>query len=146
MNQKTDIILVEDDDSDAELTIQSLKRNNLLHELIRFKNGEETLEYIFATGKYSKRNINDIPKVILLDLKIPRIGGLEVLRRIKSDARTQIIPVVVLTSSKEDEHMIEGYKWNVNSYIIKPVGFENFSNIVSSVASYWLSPKQPSAK
>lgn len=142
MNQKTDIILVEDDLSDAGLTIRALSKNNILNGFIHFQNGEEALEYIFATGKYSGRNVNELPKVILLDLKMPKVGGLEVLKRIKSDERTRVIPVVLLTSSREDKDIKEGYNLGANSYIVKPVEFENFVKAVSDVGLYWLLANQ----
>lgn len=143
MNEKSEIVLVEDNESDAELTIRALKKNNIVNKLIHLHDGEEALEYVFATGKYSERNINDLPKVILLDLKMPKVGGLEVLKKIKSDDRTKIIPVIILTSSKEDKDIIEGYKLGVNSYIVKPVGFENFAKAISEIGLYWLLLNQP---
>lgn len=143
MNEKKEIVLVEDSESDAELTIRALKKNNITNKLIHLQDGEEALEYFFATGKYSERNINDLPKVILLDLKMPKVGGLEVLKKIKSDDRLKIIPVIVLTSSKEDKDIIEGYKLGVNSYIVKPVGFENFVKAVSEIGLYWSLLNQP---
>lgn len=143
MSKENEIVLVEDNESDAELTIRALKKNNILNKLIHLNDGEEALEYVFATGKYSERNINDLPKVILLDLKMPKVGGLEVLKKIKSDDRLKIIPVIVLTSSKEDKDIIEGYKLGVNSYIVKPVGFENFVKAVSEIGLYWLLLNQP---
>lgn len=142
MIEKADILLVEDNPSDAELTIRALKKNNIISRLIHLQDGEEALDYIFAAGKYEGRKINDIPKVILLDLKMPKVNGLEVLRRIKADERTKIIPVVLLTSSKEDNDIIEGYKLGVNSYIVKPVEFENFVKSVSDIGLYWLQVNQ----
>ena len=138
MNEKTDIILVEDNPSDAELTIRALRKNNIINGLIHLQDGEEALEYIFATGKYAGRNINEIPKVIFLDLKMPKLSGLEVLKKIKSDVQTKIIPVVLLTSSKEETDILEGFKLGVNSYIVKPVGFENFVKAICDVGLYWL--------
>ena len=138
MNEKSDIILVEDNPSDAELTIRALRKNNIINGLIHLQDGEEALEYIFATGKYAGRNINEIPKVIFLDLKMPKLSGLEVLKKIKSDEQTKIIPVVLLTSSKEETDILEGYKLGVNSYIVKPVGFENFVKAICNVGLYWL--------
>src|SRR3989337_397453 len=135
MNERNDILLVEDSPSDAELTIWALRENNI-NGLLHLKNGEEALEYIFATGKYVDRNIDDLPKLILLDLKMPKINGLEVLKKIKSDERTKIIPVVLLTSSKEDNDILDSYKLGVNSYIVKPVEFENFVKAVSNVGLY----------
>lgn len=143
MNQKNDILLVEDDLDDAELTILGLKKNNLINELLHFKRGQEVLDYVFATGIYSGRNINHVPKMIILDIKMPQVGGLEVLDRIKSDKRTRIIPVVLLTSSQEDKDIAEGYRLGANSYIVKPVGFENFMKVISDIGLYWLLTNQP---
>jgi two-component system response regulator len=143
MNEIYDIILVEDNASDAELTIRALKKNNISSKLLHLEDGEEALEYIFATGKYEGRNIEERPKVILLDVKMPKITGLEVLKKLKSDERTRTIPVVLLTSSKEDNDIAEGYKLGVNSYIVKPVEFDNFVKAVSDVGLYWLLVNQP---
>jgi two-component system response regulator len=138
MNEKTDILLVEDNASDAELTIRALKKNNILNSLLHLQDGEEALEYIFATGRYTGRNIDEIPKIILLDIKMPKLSGLEVLKKLKSDEKTKIIPVILLTSSKEENDIIDSYKLGVNSYIVKPVEFENFVKAVSEIGSYWL--------
>lgn len=143
MNQKNDILLVEDNPSDAEMTIRALRKNNIINGILHLQNGEEALEYIFATGEYSERNIEEIPKIILLDLKMPKVNGLEVLEKIKSDERTKIIPVVLLTSSKEDKDITDGYKLGVNSYIVKPVEFENFVKAVSDIGLYWMLINQP---
>jgi CheY-like chemotaxis protein len=138
MNEWNDILLVEDNSSDAELTIWALRQNNIIHGLLHLVDGEEALDYIFATGKYEGRNVAETPKLILLDLKMPKISGLEVLKKIKSDERTKMIPVVLLTSSKEDNDIAESYKLGVNSYIVKPVEFEHFEKAVSAVGNYWL--------
>lgn len=143
MNKENEIVLIEDNASDAELTIRGLKKHNILNDLIHLKDGEEALEYIFATGRYAGRNIEQLPKVILLDLKMPKVGGLEVLKKIKSDERTKMIPVIILTSSKEDKDIEEGYKLGVNSHIVKPVEFENFTKAVSDIGFYWLLLNQP---
>ena len=143
MNKKIEIVLVEDNESDAELTVRALKKNNIINELIHLQDGEEALEYIFATGKYAERNINELPKVVLLDLKMPKVGGLEVLKKIKSDERTRIIPVVILTSSKEEKDVMEAYKLGVNSYVVKPVEFESFAKVVSDIGLYWLLSNHP---
>jgi two-component system response regulator len=143
MHKKIDILLVEDNPGDAELTIRALRKNKIISELLHLQDGEDALDYIFAAGKYSGRNIDEIPKIILLDLKMPKIDGLEVLKKIKSDERTKIIPVVLLTSSKEDKDIIDSYKLGVNSYIVKPVEFESFVKAVSDVGLYWLLVNQP---
>ncbi|HWJ30501.1 MAG TPA: response regulator [Flavisolibacter sp.] len=138
MNEPIDIILAEDNHNDAEMTMRALKKNNIVNNILHLEDGEEVLDYVFATGPYAGRNMENIPKVILLDLKMPKVDGLEVLRKIKSDERTKIIPVVLLTSSKEDKDIMEGYRLGVNSYIVKPVEFENFVKAVSEIGLYWL--------
>lgn len=138
-----EILLVEDNPNDAELTLRALKKYNLANRVQIAKDGVEALEFIFATGPYSGRNINHYPKVILLDLKLPKLDGLEVLRKIKSDERTKIIPVVILTSSKEERDLVESYKLGANSYITKPVDFESFVKAVSDLGLYWLLLNQP---
>jgi len=137
-NNQVEILLIEDNPSDAELTLRALKKHNLANKVLWLKDGAEALDYIFATGSYVGRDINHIPKVILLDLKLPKISGIEVLQKIKEDGRAKTIPVVVLTSSREEKDMVESYKLGVNSYIVKPVGFEKFIDAVSEVGLYWL--------
>jgi len=135
---QVEILLIEDNHQEAELTIRSLKKNNLANRLMHIDDGEEALDFIFSRGKYvSNRELLN-PKLILLDLKLPKVEGLEILRQIKSDDRTKTIPVVILTSSKEEKDIIESYKLGVNSYIVKPVSFESFSNSVSELGLYWL--------
>ena len=137
-HQEVEILLVEDNPNDAELTIRALKKHNLANNLVHVKDGAEALEFIFATGHYAHRNISNGPKVILLDLKLPKVDGLDVLRKIKSDERTKIFPVVVLTSSKEERDIVESYKLGVNSYIVKPVDFDKFLTAVSDLGLYWM--------
>jgi len=143
MNEKNEILLIEDNPSDAELTIRALKKSNILNNLTHLKDGEEALDYVFARGKYADRNIADRPKVILLDLKMPKVNGLEVLRELKNDARTKMIPVILLTSSNQNRDIEEGYKLGVNSYIVKPVEFENFLNAIRELGFYWLLLNRP---
>jgi two-component system, response regulator len=140
---EVEILLVEDNPSDVELTLRALKKHNLANKVLVVKDGTEALEFIFATGAYAHRNVENGPKVILLDLKLPKVNGLEVLRKIKSDERTKLIPVVVLTSSKEDQDIVESYKLGVNSYIVKPVDFDKFAQAVSELGFYWLLLNQP---
>jgi len=140
---EVEILLVEDNQTDAELAIRALKKRNLANYVEWVKDGEEALDFIFATGKYTGRNMINIPKVILLDLRLPKVDGLEVLQRIRSDERTKTIPVVILTSSKEDRDIAESYKLGVNSYISKPVEFDNFSETVSKLGLYWLLLNNP---
>ena len=138
MNTEIEILLVEDNPGDAELTIRAFKKNNLLNPLLHVKDGAEALEYIFCMGKYANRNINVKPKIILLDLHMPKVDGIEVLRRIKSDERTKMIPIIVLTSSKESPDVQTCYQLGANSFIVKPVGFENFTKSVYELGLYWL--------
>jgi len=137
-NNEVEILLVEDNQTDAELTIRALKKRNLGNSLIWVKDGAEALDYLFARGNYSSRNIKYIPKVVLLDLRLPKVDGLEVLRKMRSEEETRMIPVVILTSSREDRDIVESYKLGVNSYISKPVEFEEFLNTVSDLGLYWL--------
>jgi CheY-like chemotaxis protein len=143
VTNEVEILLVEDNPNDVELTLRALKKNNLTNSVHVVKDGAEALDYIFATGAYASRDINHHPKVILLDLKLPKVDGLDVLRRIKSDERTRVIPVVVLTSSKEERDLVESYKLGANSYIAKPVDFESFVKAVSELGLYWLLLNQP---
>jgi len=136
--QQVDILLVEDNPQDAEMAIRALKKHHLANSVHHVKDGAEALAYIFATGTYAGRRIEDRPKVVLLDLKLPKVDGLEVLQRIKSDETTKVIPVVVLTSSKEEKDMVESYRLGVNSYIVKPVEFEKFVEAVKQLGLYWL--------
>lgn len=137
MNE-VEILLVEDNPNDAELAIRALKKNNLANKLLWVKDGAEALDFIFASGEYSGREVVNGPKVILLDLRLPKVDGMEVLRRIKGDERTKTIPVVMLTSSREDRDIVESYKLGVNSFISKPVEFEAFAKTVSELGFYWL--------
>jgi two-component system response regulator len=143
MKYETDILLIEDSTHDAELAIRALQKNNLVNNLVHLKNGAEALDYIFAEGKYADRNILNLPKMILLDLKMPKIGGIEVLKRLKSDERTKRIPVVILTSSKEDPDINICYDLGANSYIVKPVEFDDFVKAVSNLGLYWMILNQP---
>jgi len=138
-----EILLVEDNPQDAELTLRALKRHNISNRILVVKDGAEALDFIFGTGKYSDRDLSNHPKVILLDLKLPKINGLEVLRKIKADDRTKVIPVVILTSSKEERDIVEGYRLGVNSYIVKPVEFDEFAKAVTELGLYWLLINQP---
>lgn len=133
-----EILLVEDNPQDLELTTRALRKANLANHIQVARDGEEALEFIFCEGPYSNRKIEDKPKVILLDLKLPKVDGLEVLERIKNDDRTKDIPVVVLTSSREQKDVIESYQLGVNSYIVKPVSFDQFIEAVRNLGMYWL--------
>ena len=141
--KEVEILLVEDNPNDAELAIRALKKNNLANKLLWVKDGAEALDFIFAKGDYSHRDVVNGPKVILLDLRLPKVDGMEVLRRVKGDERTKTIPVVVLTSSREDRDIVESYRLGVNSFISKPVEFEAFAKTVSDLGFYWLLVNQP---
>jgi len=143
MNHEIEILLIEDNMNDAELTIRALKKNNLANKLVHLKDGAEAIDFIFAEGNYSSRKIENVPKVILLDLKMPKVNGIEVLKKIKADERTKKIPVVILTSSKEDPDIQECYRLGVNSYVVKPVQFEEFVKSVSELGLYWMILNQP---
>ncbi len=143
MNGKLEILLVEDNTSDAELCLRALKKYNLANKLFWVKDGAEALDYIFATGAYADRNIENLPNVILLDLRLPKVDGLEVLKKIKSDERTKLIPVVVLTSSTEDVDTVKSYKLGANSFVSKPVQFEEFVKVVAEMGMYWLLLNKP---
>ena len=138
-----DILLVEDNPRDAELTIRSLKKRNLANRLFWVEDGAEALDFIFCRGKYAEREKVHLPKIVLLDLKLPKISGLEVLRIIKEDEDTRSIPVVVLTSSREDPDVKTAYEYGVNSYVVKPVDFDEFLNAMNHIGFYWLLVNQP---
>jgi CheY-like chemotaxis protein len=135
--EDVEILLVEDDPNDVELTLKALQKQNLASKVFIVKDGAEALDFIFATGVHAKRTIDRLPKVVLLDLKLPKVDGIEVLRKIKSDPRTKHTPVVMLASSQEERDVLETYKLGVNSYIVKPVDFNNFVHAVSELGIYW---------
>ncbi len=143
MVKEVEILLVEDNPTDAELAIRALKKSNLANKLVWVKDGAEALDFLFSTGVYSDRPMASGPKVILLDLRLPKVDGMEVLRRVKGDERTRTIPVVVLTSSKEDRDVAESYQLGVNSFISKPVAFDEFAKTVSELGLYWLLVNRP---
>ena len=143
MIHEVEVLLVEDNASDAEMTIRALKKNNLANRLLHLKDGAQALDFIFAEGEYADRQIKHTPKVILLDLKMPKVNGKEVLQKIKSDARTRKIPVVVLTSSREDPDIKDCYDLGVNGYVVKPVEFDEFHKAISDLGLYWMVVNQP---
>lgn len=144
--KEVEILLVEDNPTDAELCIRALKKNNLANKLVWVKDGAEALDFLFSTGAYADRGPTCPPKVVLLDLRLPKVDGMEVLRKVKAEERTRAIPVVVLTSSKEDRDVAESYKLGVNSYISKPVEFDAFAKTVSELGMYWLLVNRPPVK
>jgi two-component system response regulator len=133
-----EVLLVEDNPRDAEMTLRALRKRNFANTIVHVTDGQEALDWLFATGAYVGRDQSQQPKIVLLDLKLPKVDGLEVLRAIRADARTRLVPVVVLTSSQEDRDVVESYKLGVNSYIVKPVDFDNFSAAVAELGHYWL--------
>lgn len=146
MNQDVEILLVEDNPDEAQLTIRSLKKNNLANRLLHISDGAEALDFIFAREKYAHRNVGNGLKLILLDLKLPKVDGLEILKAIKTREQTKFIPVIVLTSSKEEKDIIASYQLGVNSYIVKPVNFDSFSKAVVELGMYWMLLNVPPLK
>lgn len=137
-DRQIEILLVEDNKDDVELTLHALRKENLANHIHVARDGEEALEFLFCNGTHAGRSFDRPPRLILLDLKLPKVDGLEVLRKLKADPRTQTIPVVILTSSKEERDLLQGYGLGANSYIQKPVDFDQFRNTVKSAGFYWL--------
>lgn len=143
MSQEKVILLVEDNPDDEALTLRAFRKNNIHNKVVVARDGVEALDYLFGSGAHSQRDATDLPQVVLLDLKLPKIDGLEVLRRIRADERTKLLPVVILTSSKEDQDVINGYRLGANSYVRKPVSFDEFLDAARSLGLYWLLLNQP---
>ena len=137
MSEKV-ILLVEDNPDDEALTLRALRSNHIGNKVVVARDGVEALDYLFATGSYEGRDVGEMPQVVLLDLKLPRLNGLEVLKKVRSDRRTQLLPVVILTSSNEDKDLVEGYSSGANSYVRKPVDFNQFCEAVHQLGLYWL--------
>ena len=137
-NKLTDILLVEDNPHEAKLTIMSLKAHDLDQNLVHVDDGAEALDFLFAKGTYADRRDKANPRVVLLDLNLPKIGGLEVLRQMKDDERTKHIPVVILSSSNQDKDVVEGYRLGANSYVVKPMEFDSFAKAIGDLGSYWM--------
>ncbi|HUQ24643.1 MAG TPA: response regulator [Burkholderiales bacterium] len=135
---QVEILLVEDNPADAEMTLRALRRNNLANKVYWVKDGEQALEFMFRTGTYADRDPIAVPKLVMLDIKMPKVDGIEVLRRIKANEETRTVPVVVMTSSNEERDVVESYRLGVNSYIVKPVQFESFLETVAKIGLYWV--------
>jgi two-component system response regulator len=137
------ILLVEDNSDDEKLTVRAFKKKNISNPVVVARDGLEALDYVFGTGAHAGRNANDVPAVILLDLKLPKVDGLEVLKRVRADSRTKHVPVVILTSSKEEQDLVSSYDLGANSYIRKPVDFEKFVEVAGTLGLYWLLFNEP---
>jgi two-component system response regulator len=138
------ILLVEDSATDEELTLRALRKNKIANPVVVARDGAEALDYLFGRGIHAERDSKQLPQVVLLDLNLPKIGGLDVLRAIRADERTKLLPVVILTSSKQDRDLVSGYSLGVNSYIVKPVDFSQFVSAVGQLGAYWLILNQQS--
>jgi two-component system response regulator len=138
MLKEVEILLVEDNMSDAELTIRALSKAHIANNILHLKDGAEALDYLFGKGIYSERDLTKLPKVILLDIKMPKVDGIEVLRQLKASDHTKVIPVVIMTSSSEEQDIISSYQLGVNSYVVKPVEFEGFAKAVGELGFYWM--------
>jgi two-component system response regulator len=138
LTNEVEILLIEDNPDDVELALRALTKNNLANRVFTVADGAEALDFIFARGAHQNRRVGNVPRVVLLDLKLPKVDGIEVLRAIRSDERTRFVPVVILTSSSEERDIVETYKLGVNSYIVKPVNFEKFIEVVRELGYYWL--------
>ena len=138
-----EILIVEDNPRDAELTLRALRKNNLANHVLIAQDGAEALDFFFCRGKFQNRSFSNPPKVVLLDLKLPKVSGLEVLKLVKADERTSHIPIVIVTSSREEPDIQKAYEYGVNSYVVKPVNFEQFLNAMSSLGLYWLLVNEP---
>jgi CheY-like chemotaxis protein len=142
IQETTDVLLVEDNPNDALLAIRSLKESKLANEIVHLKDGQEAIDYLLQQGSYTGKKVL-LPKVILLDLKLPKVNGLEVLKALRANPETKLVPIVILTSSQVESDLIESYKLGANSYIVKPVDFENFSKSIREVGLYWLILNKP---
>lgn len=144
--KEVEILLVEDNPNDVELTLRALERNHLANKVFVVQDGEEALDFLFCRGQYANREGASDPKVVFLDLKLPKVDGLEVLRTVRHDERTRFLPVVMLTSSEEERDIVASYKLGINSYIVKPIDFDNFSRAVTELGFYWLVLNKPPQK
>lgn len=143
MPEGMEVLLIEDNPADAELTMHALRKENVANRIVHLADGEQALDFLFCRGAYANRSFADPPRVVLLDIKMPRVDGLDVLRAIKTDARTRSIPVVVMTASREEQDLVQSYQLGVNSYIQKPVDFDRFRDVVRQLGLYWLIVNEP---
>jgi two-component system response regulator len=143
LEKKETILLVEDNPDDIELTIRAFKKNKIANDLVVARDGIEALDYLFCKGAHTNRNIKDVPRLILLDLKLPKMDGLQVLERLRYDGYTKLVPIVILTSSKEEQDLVAGYKYGANSYVRKPINFNDFVDAVRNIGLYWLLINEP---
>ena len=143
MPEGMEVLLIEDNPADAELTMHALRKENVANRIVHLADGEQALDFLFCRGAYANRSFADPPRVVLLDIKMPRVDGLDVLRAIKSDARTRSIPVVVMTASRVEQDLVQSYQLGVNSYIQKPVDFDRFRDVVRQLGLYWLIVNEP---
>jgi len=144
--QRTTLLLVEDNEDDVQLTLRAFRKHNIANDVHVARDGREALDFLFGTGAYATRDSSEQPNVVLLDLKLPRVDGLEVLRRVRSDERTKLVPVVVLTSSDEESDLAQSYRLGANSYVRKPVEFGNFADAVSHLGLYWMLLNEPAPR
>jgi CheY-like chemotaxis protein len=144
MNE-VEILLVEDNPHDLELTLRALRKNHLANSIVTVSDGEEALDFLFGRGKYAGRDVNNHPKVVFLDLKLPKVDGIEVLRQAKSDERTRKIPIVVVTSSAEERDRVESYDLGVTSYVVKPIQFDSFVKTITDLGFYWMAVNKPAS-
>jgi two-component system response regulator len=145
VNGAVEILLVEDNPNDVRLALDAFAQHKISNQVRVVRDGAEALEFLFCTGRYAQRRIEERPKVVLLDLKLPLVDGIEVLRQVKADPRTQVIPVVVMTASREERDIVDSYRLGVNSYIVKPVDFDQFAGAMKQLGLYWLLLNQPPA-
>ena len=143
MSEGMEVLLIEDNPADAELTMHALRKENVANRIVHLADGEQALDFLFCRGAYASRSFADPPRVVLLDIKMPRVDGLDVLRAVKADARTRSIPVVVMTASREEQDLVHSYQLGVNSYIQKPVDFDRFRDVVRQLGLYWLIVNEP---
>lgn len=142
-NNEVEILLVEDNPNDAELALRALKKSNLTNKVHWVKDGQQALDFVFGRGEYNGRTLQEGPRVVFLDIKLPKVDGIEVLRQLKNDQKTRALPVVIMTSSREDRDIVESYKLGVNSYVVKPVDFDQFAKAVTEMGFYWVLINEP---